>query len=216
MGDFGYGRYEAGLEEGKDFRTSYNELLANDKTVIKPGMYPYTCITRNDAQILATRMNYSGCTSSLIFGLQWDLILKYIETKYLEKNPNSDIESKLTSNSTTIGNYFDNKWNLTNENAKYSTDNGSSFDVCPNPYNKQTEKDILLTTGASESFSLMNIYDIAGNVLEWTLEYNANVPCVYRGGSFSGNGSGSPAMYRSTSGIGGSGNRIGFRVGLWK
>ena len=69
-------------------------------------------MTRDEAQELATRMNYNGCTSSLIYGVQWDLVLKYIETKFAEENASSDIKTKLTSNSTTIGNYYNSEFTL--------------------------------------------------------------------------------------------------------
>ena len=54
-----------------------------------------------------------------------------------------------------------------------------------------------LTTGADENFSLMNIYDIAGNVDEWTQEkcstgtYRAN-----RGGNYHNIGDDCPAADR--------------------
>lgn len=51
-------------------------------------------------------MNYKECTSSVIFGVQWDLALKYIETK------GGIQKSNLTSDSTKIGNYFDSSFIL--------------------------------------------------------------------------------------------------------
>ena len=83
-GGFWIGRYEAGLEEGKNPRTLYTEISASDKAVVKQNKIPYNYVKRDEAQELATRMNYNGCTSSLIFGIQWDLTLKYIEEKTVE------------------------------------------------------------------------------------------------------------------------------------
>ena len=207
-GGFWIGRYEAGLEEGKDPRTSYVAISASDKAVIKPNMYPYNYVTRDEAQTLAERMNYDGVTSSLIYGVQWDLVLKFIETK------GATAKANLTSDSTTIGNYSDNLWNITNAKAKYSTDDGDSFTACPYP--KTAEKSVLLTTGADTSFSLMNIYDIAGNVHEWTLEfYHTSYPCVIRGGSYDDGGSNVPAENRDGVDTSGYGSIFGFRVGLW-
>ena len=105
-GGFWIGRYEAGLEEGKDSRTSYVAISPSDKAVVKQNKIPYNYVKRDEAQELATRMNYNGCTSSLIFGIQWDLVLKYIETK------NSAQKSNLLTNSTTIGNYYTSSFTL--------------------------------------------------------------------------------------------------------
>ena len=208
-GGFWIGRYEAGLEEGKNPRTSYVAIAENDKAVTKPNMYPYNWVRCGEAQTLAERMNYDGVTSSLIYGLQWDLVLKFIETKKATAKDN------LTTNSTAIGNYKNNLWNITNSKARYSINDGKSFTV--GQKRKSEESAILLTTGADTSFSLMNIYDIAGNVLEWTREFcNASGPCVFRGGSYSNIGSNSPAKDRIGSTTSDSTYNLGFRLGLWK
>ena len=221
-GGFWIGRYEAGLEEGKDPRTSYVAISASDKAVIKPNMYPYNYVTRDEAQELATRMNYNGCTSSLIFGIQWDLVLKYIETKNLAQSSN------LISNSTKIGNYYNSEFTLnrgkfakTNELSDWKAYNSEEKPtlVTGSKKKKQSsyENGILLTTGATEATNLQNIYDIAGNVCEWTLEfYSTSIPCVYRGGSYGSYGSNSPAEYRDVSSTSSDSGRLGFRVGLWK
>ena len=223
-GGFWIGRYEAGLEGGKDSRTSYVAISASDKAVIKPNMYPYNYVKRDEAQTLAQKMDYGDCKGSLIFGIQWDLTLKYIEEKTVElaeeankDTVRTDIKNKLTSNSTQIGNYKDSLWSITNTNAKCSTNSGSSYTACPNPYTKTSSSNILLTTGADTSFSLMNIYDLAGNVWEWTLEfYDTSGPCAYRGGSYNNIGSDIPAKSRSSGDTSDYGDGLGFRVGLWK
>ena len=207
-GGFWIGRYEAGLD-GENPRTEHTEITVSDKAVIKQNKIPYNWVTRDEAQILAERMNYKNCTSSLIFGLQWDLTLKYIETK------KSTTKENLLSDSTSIGNYNNNLWNITNENAKYSTDYGISFTT--GKYTKTSEESILLTTGADRSFSLMNIYDIAGNLWEWTLEfYNTSNDCVLRGGSYSSDVSTTPANSRNNDDSNGLYVSLGFRIGLWK
>ncbi len=221
-GGFWIGRYEAGLEEGKSPRTSYVAIAESDKAVTKPNMYPYTYVRRDEAQELATRMNYNGCTSSLIFGIQWDLVLKYIETK----NPAQ--KSNLLTNSTSMGNYYDSSFEL--KRGKFAQYNALSKWYNFNSEEKPTlvteskkkgqssyETGILLTTGATEATNLQNIYDIAGNVCEWTLEfYDTIFPCVYRGGSYSNRLSVIPAKYRDYNNTFYCYDGIGFRVGLWK
>ena len=214
---FWIGRYEAGYEidesKGETVRyygTDYGtEHPITQKVVIKKNAYPYNWVRRDQAQTLAEGINYTGVTSSLIYGVQWDLVLKFIEIK------GATTKENLTSNSKAIGNCKDNLWNITNVNVKYSTNNGNTFNVCPYP--KTASAEVLLTTGADTSFSLMNIYDIAGNVWEWTREFcNTSTPCILRGGSYGSNGSDRPAKYRSNSDTSHSNNYIGFRFGLWK
>ena len=235
-GGFWIGRYEAGLE-GDTPRTSYTEISASDKAVVKQNKIPYNYVKRDEAQELATRMNYNGCTSSLIFGIQWDLTLKYIEEKTVElaeevnkDTVRADIKNKLTSKSTEIGNYYNSAFTL--NRGKYAKFGALSnwFDY---NYNSESTKNlvaesqkkeqgsykngILLTTGATEATNLQNIYDIAGNVSEWTLEFYSNGrPCVYSGGSCCDDGSVYPAECRDYNVTSIYSDLVGFRVGLWK
>ena len=220
-GGFWIGRYEAGLE-GDSSRTSYTAISASDKAVIKPNMYPYNYVKRDEAQELATRMNYNECTSNLIFGIQWDLVLKYIETK------NSSQKSNLLINSTTIGNYYNSAFTLNrgkfaqyNELSDWKAYNSEEKSTLVTGSKKKEQSSnsnaILLTTGATEATNLQNIYDIAGNVWEWTLEfYSASRPCVSRGGSYNISGSSDPAKNHNYSGTSDCDNLVGFRIGLWK
>lgn len=112
---FWIGRYEAGIE-GENSRTLHTDIATSGNAVIKQNKIPYNYITRDEVQKLASEMNYDGATSSLIFGIQWDLALKYIETK------NATATNNLTTNSTKIGNHKNNLWNITNKSAKYSKD----------------------------------------------------------------------------------------------
>ena len=63
----------------------------------------------------------------------------------------------------------------------------------------------------------MNIYDIAGNVFEWTLEKTSDTrdPCADRGGFFHSAGSNGPAAYRYSGSTDLSDSDIGFRVSLF-
>ena len=233
-GGFWIGRYEAGLE-GDTPRTSYTEILPSDKAVIKQNKIPYNYVKRDEAQELATRMNYNGCTSSLIFGIQWDLTLKYIEEKTVElveeankDTVRADIKNKLTSNSKKIGNYYNSeftlnrgkfaKYNELSDWKAYNSEEKTTLVTGSQKKEQSSSKNgILLTTGATEATDLQNIYDIAGNVHEWTLEfYDISNPCVGRGGSYVSNGSSNPAKNRYNYNTGNFVSNLGFRVGLWK
>ena len=191
-GGFYIGKYETGTETA---RTSGDASIAPTETpVIKQNVYPYNYVTCSEAQTLASNMEHGDRTTSLLFGVQWDLTLKYLEKK-------GTSQEDLNSDSTSWGNYNNNAWSITNENLKYAEYKNYSLQ----PWTTATEKSktsnesILLSTGASESFSKMGIYDLAGNVVEWTLEYTSytDYPCAYRGGYYPGTGSDYPASYRS-------------------
>ena len=215
-GGFYVGRYEAGIVEN---RTLYGPTNSDGKYTIegmptpvtKADAYPYTWVTRTQAQNLASNVNSGTKTSSLMFGVQWDLVLAFMHNK------GNIADSTLTSNSTTIGNYNDNLWTIKNAKAQYSEDDGDTFTACPNPFKKESESEILLTTGADSSFSVQNIYDIAGNVWKFTLERSpyTNVLCARRGGGFNVTGSDYPAALRFNVSTDFSGFNIGFRVSLF-
>ena len=218
-GGFYVGRYEAGIgtnrtSEGPTNSDGKYTIEGMPTPVTKADAYPYTYVTRTQAQNLASKVNAGTKTSSLMFGVQWDLVLAFM-SKDTAKITSTSI---LTSNSTTIGNYRDNLWTIKNANAQYSTNYGSTFTACPNPFKKESSSGILLTTGADSSFSVQNIYDIAGNVVEWTLENTSSTdyPCARRGGVFDSAGSFSPAALRYDNYSTGFSNfRVGFRVSLF-
>ena len=220
-GGFWIGRYEAGIE-GDIPRTSHTNIAESGKAVVKQNKIPYNYVTRDEAQTLAKGMNYDGVTSSLIYGLQWDLVLKYIETKKPDQRAN------LTSDSIKIGNYYNSKFTLNrgkfaqyNALSKWYNFNSEEKPTLVTGSNKKEqslyENGILLTTGATEATNLQNIYDIAGNVWEWTREiYATSNPCVVRGGCYYYDGSNNPAKDRSNDSTSSSNSVVGFRLGLWK
>ena len=235
-GGFWIGRYEAGIETN---RTSSSTAITVDP-ISKQGtaenpVYPYTFITCSQAQTLASQLSTGkNYTSSLMFGVQWDLVLKHIEVKEVAKGTAlATIQSALRRDSKDWGNYYNASFEINRgKYAKYLTlttwynyntalancvtyANGTSTKVSASSSNNS----ILLTTGASDACRKMNIYDLAGNVSEWTLEYTADSynPCAIRSGSyFDTNGSLYSASYRNSDITTSSSCPIGFRVALFK
>ena len=206
-GGFYVGKYETGIEDAP--KTSGSSSTApTEMPVIKQNAYPYNNVTCSQAQTLASNMESGNYTSSLMFGVQWDLVLKYLETK-------GTAQADLKTDSASIGNYYDNLWEITNENSKYAP-NGSGW--TSGAYGKKdSNKSVLLSTGASETFSKQGIYDLAGNVWEWTLEYTSDTsnPCASRGSSCSHHGGNSPARCRDGNSTGRYRYGVGFRVALY-
>ena len=229
-GGFYVGRYEAGIEK---FRTDNSEKNSNGKyvtptatPVTKETVYPYTYVTRTQAQKLAEKVNSGSYNSSLMFGVQWDLVLAFMHN-------NGNIEENiLTSASTTIGNYRESVYKL-NTNSKYATISNWTLNsvwhqattVTENFVDKNLKKisqtsngnGIIVTTGTSEQNKVMNIYDIAGNVYEWNLENTSiiSAPCSCRGGGLGCTGTEGPASFRSYDVIEHYLKDVGFRVSLW-
>ena len=174
-GGFYIGKYETGIES--TYRTA--NTTPTETPVIKQNAYPYTWVTSSQAQALASKFasNLDGYTSSLLFGVQWDLTLKYLETK-------GATQAELNEDSTNWGNYYYNLWNITNTNSKYSADDGITW--TNGTYGQKSSREgILLSTGASDTFSKQGIYDLAGNVFEWTLEAYSAAYRAYCGGVYS-------------------------------
>ena len=207
-GGFYVGKYETGVMENPRYKESSSAtVMPTDTPVIKQNAYPYNNITCSQAQTLASNMESGNHTSSLMFGVQWDLVLKYLETK-------GTAQADLTTESTSWGNYINNAWNITNVDSKYyKKPNWTSGAYGA----KGGYAVVLLSTGASEEFGKQGIYDLAGNVYEWTLEKTSNSgrPCAVRGGDYTCAGGRFPAANRDYYGTAGYSGNFGFRVSLF-
>ena len=214
-GGFWVGRYEAGIEK---IRTG-----VGDATIIpqsKQNLYPYNYVTRTQAKRLAETVEYGSGenkhTGRLMLGVQWDLILAFLH------NNGKISDEKLNKDSSTIGNYYDATYIINRgmyaRNQKWNNYQ-NDFEEVVKDKTKMKSYSILLTTGASDQNCQMNIYDIAGNVREWTLEKNVQnnntTPCAIRGGYYSYNGVGCPASYRDWGYTGGTGEEAGFRISIY-
>ena len=180
-GGFYVGRYEAGIGTNRTSNTDKNSeekyITPSTAPVTKADAYPYTYVTRTQAQNLASNVNSGTKTSSLMFGVQWDLVLAFMSKDTAKVTDTR----KLTSNSTTIGNYRNSVFQLS-QTGKYATMSNWKLSSTWNQSTKPTTNfvdsrrnkiaqssdgnGILVTTGTSETNKVMNIYDIAGNVWE--------------------------------------------------
>ena len=220
---FWISRYEIGDKTATDSDTTRTSSSGTSgKAVSKANMVPYNHVTCSQAQNLASGMSKdSNKTSSLLFGIQWDLTCKF-----LEENSNLTYND-ISVDSTKWGNYrnstlllnrgkynvnpaslISGRWVLfTTDTANYvvSSITSSNARYCQ-----------LLTTGASERTNKLNIYDFAGNTWEWTLEQSSySNKCSYRGQGYNGDENSSYASIRSYSSTSATASSISFRVTLY-
>ena len=227
-GGFYIGRYETGVED-RNLLTKFYDYYGNEltdisngyyiysgtwdestlgKTVIKKNSAPYLWVDNEYAENLAENLSTGDAISTLPFGIQWDLTLKYIKE-------NSNItKEELDSNSTEWGNYLNNEF-TSSSNSGYSLDYGISWKL--GTFTKSVNREMCFVTGACNDFVKNNIYDLAGNVSEWTLEKYAdkNVAGVTRGGCYGDNGYMKPSFSRNSTDINKSFLNTGFRAVLY-
>ena len=130
------------------------------------------------------------------------------------KVKNAKTLDELTSDSTNWGNYSNKELPITSSNAKQSTDKGATYTAITGT---KPASSIILTTRASDNTGVLNIYDLAGNMFERTLEYASasGNTCACRGGIYVTKGSGTPASFRGYDGTIYSGSNTGFRPSLY-
>ena len=220
-GGFWLAQYEAGIAYEKDGedptnRVGYSEIT---KANYAKDQYPYNYVSCDQAQKIASQDSTEEYTSSLPFGIQWDLVCKFLEVKQAKTY------AEIATNST-WGNYSNTLY-TPSSTAKYSTNSGAKFNPVGTTYKKTASASVLLTTGAIEKTKTsvegeeyianpMNIYDLAGNVREWTLERTAITlnPCASRGGGCY-NSSSYPASYRDYFNTTAASSSNGFRSSLY-
>ncbi len=198
---FWISQYEIGTDTIRN-----NATISQTDLKSKEGEYPYNYITIGQAQQLASnKFNSENITSSLLFGLQWDLMLKFIETTSIGSN------TQITKDSTSWGNYKNSMFDI--NKGKYAI---TTWENVNGSYSKPTIS-VLLSTGATNRNSMLNIYDLAGNIEEWTLEQkiDSNNLAITRGGSYDDNGNEYFAAKRKERNIEDSNSDIGFRIALY-
>ncbi len=203
---------------GTPVTTGINKVSGN--VVVKADSIPYYHADYYTAVEMSERLysEHQYVKSGLVTGTQWDMMMKYIQ------NNGIDITAS------NCGNY-DNV-SLTNLSGYYtnitSTGATDGFKSCENlsVTNSETNSWILLTTGSTEQVKKMNLYDVAGNLWEWTQEgayvnsfnYSNNATYntyVLRGGSFNSTYASNPTCFRSYDYAPMTSTYCGFRIALY-
>ena len=114
--------------------------------------------------------------TGMIWGNQWDRTLMWlIET-------GSKTKEQIADDSTSWGNYYNATFEYVNSSGSTATKNEGSSTRIP--------------TGSAEYTKANNIYDLAGNVRDWTMEALSTYSRVFRGGNCYCDGDSYPADSR--------------------
>ena len=133
--------------------------------------------------------------TGMIWGNQWDRTLMWlIET-------GSKTKEQIADDSTSWGNYYNATFEYVNSSGSTATKNEGSSTRIP--------------TGSAEYTKANNIYDLAGNVRDWTMEADSTYNRVCRGGGCSSYGGSYPADYRYSYSPTGSSYYYGCRSALY-
>ena len=162
---FYIGRYESGDQESTNSKTLRASGASTSNAItVKAGQAPYNYVTKTQAESLAKgfsgQQGYTSVKSKLISSYAWDTAIAFIQ------KTNSDY-----GNSSEEGNYND---------SPTFTYTG----IADTEKNKQTKAygtGTLIPTG--QTTAVNNIYDMGGNVWEWTTESysDTSIPYISRG-----------------------------------
>ena len=172
-GGFYIGRYETGdLSKEQVVVQKGNTNIASQTWY---AMYE-KCKTLSD--------NNNNIETGMIWGNQWDRTMMWLMECNAKDETTGKSKEEVISDSTSWGNYYNATFTYTNSSGSTSTKNSGSSTRIP--------------TGSTEYTKANNIYDLAGNVRDWTMEAYDILRRVSRGGVFSSDGTNYPASYRST------------------
>ena len=154
--------------------------------VSKKGATVWTNIDYTNSKASAERMiSNEYVQTGLITGKAWDTTCHWIKDSLSSINKAASL-----TNSRYYGNY--------------------SNSLAPANENSGTKR----TAGFSENWKTKNIYDLAGNVWEWTSEANSSL-FIFRGGSYLSDGSDNPVSFRNNYSASHTNVNIGFRLRLY-
>ena len=189
---FYIGRYESGDKESTEAKTLRSSNDVTKTVTIKANQAPYNYVRRTQAVSLAegfaTKQGYKAKTK-LVSSYAWDTTIAFLQ------KVNSDYGSS-------------------SEEGNYKNITFSYTDITGASQTKASGSEVLVPTG--QTTPVCNIYDMGGNVWEWTTEScsDTDYPYAGRGGFYNNNFANFPAGMRDFF----SGNAldgIGFRLALF-
>ena len=179
-GGFYIGRYETGGLNGTAVvrKMDTNIGSRNWYTMYKK------CLTLKGAN--------TDVKTSMIFGNLWDETLEWLVKSGATISDGTALTYQLiANNSTTWGNYRNATFNYIAANAE------TPLMTETKAKSTSTSTCTRIPAGSAEYTKANNVYDMAGNVWDWTTEaYSDNIR-VFRGGCYDGHGYYSPASYRN-------------------
>ena len=169
---------------------SVNNYTISGKIASKADEIPYYHADYDTAVQMANNMYKTDYVQSgLVTGTMWDAMMNFIGSSNVS--------------STKWGNYLNTEITLVSGKYRAISSDGSetSSNVWTDGagFKTNTSTRYLLTTGSSEEVKQKNLYDVAGNLWEWTQEasfYDLNRNYMLRGGCISDSYSNFPACYR--------------------
>ena len=190
-GGFYIGRYESGVPENQTTIDGESSSTSNVEgvPVSKKDATVWTTITYYNAKANAESMiSNEYVQTGLLTGKAWDTTCHWIEDSLSSINASACL---------TDSRYYGNYWKA----------------LSPANENSGTKR----TAGFNENWKVKNIYDLAGNVWEWTSEaYGSDF--IFRGGScdVSGNGDGNgPVSCRRHNAASSTFGNVAFRLRLY-
>ena len=191
-GGYYIGRYEAGDKESTEDKTMRAGETENKTVTIKKDQVPYNYVSISNCKSLAERMSstqgYSAKTK-LVSSYAWDTAISFMQ-----------ITNEDYGNSSEEGNYDDTTFSYTDITGAEQTKNKNSSKLVP--------------TG--QTTAVCNIYDIGGNLWEYTTESSSYIGGRYtmRGGCYDNSYAVGPAGNRSNY-DGNAYSAYGFRLTLY-
>ena len=187
------------VTHNKGFYVARYEASANSdssKAQSKRGATTWTSISQTDAITKSANYN-SALHSHLMYGIEWDSILNWLKG-------NATISSSTSGETKTM------------ELADLETNSCSWGNYDNSTGNATTNSRLKQKTGKNEYWKANNIYDLAGNVTEWTQEkYSTGTSRAWRGGYCDDDGDINPVAIRHFGDASDTASASGFRTSFY-